>query len=47
MLCGRLCIASFVTVGSFSVVPYELVVEAPNDSEYASDYEEDAVFNCI
>ena len=37
---------------SFSVVPYELVDEAAQDSDYASDYnsdidEEEAIFNHI
>ena len=41
------CIAN-----SFSVIPYELVDEAANDPDYASDYdldtdEEEAIFNRI
>ena len=39
-------------INTFSVIPYELVDEAANDSDYASDYdsdidEEEAIFNRI
>ena len=42
----------YLIANSFSVIRYELVDEAGNDSDYASDYdsdidEEEAIFNHI